>query len=295
MNLSQLEYFCILAKYEHYTKAAQILSISQPSLTHSIKSLEKELNVSLFDRQGRHVKLNRFGKVYLKYIENVLAQLDEAKGAISLMVDPTRGKVKIAYLTSLGPNMIPKLIRNFKDQEGNQSISFEFIGGTTATIKNLIMSGDIDLALTSKIEDPNIACVPLYKEQLYAVVPKGHELATQSEITLEEIAKYSLIGYKERSGIRTVIDDYFIAAGIRPNIAYEFTDDRTICGFVEAGLGVAIVPEAEDIDSYDVVKLSFRDTMIARGIYLSYFTKSFISVPTQKLIEYILTNYKVDN
>lgn len=225
MNLSQLEYFVVLAKYEHYTRAAKALSISQPSLTHSIQILERELDVALFDRQGRQVKLNRFGRLYLSYVEKALAQLEEGKDELKLMVDPKRGKVKIAYLISLGPNMIPGLIRDFIAQPDNQSITFEFAGDTTEGIKELMLKGDIDLALTSNIKDDNITCTPLYKERLYAVFPKNHELANRETVTLEEVSKYPFIGYKAQSGIRSVIDHYFLEANIIPSVQYEFTDD----------------------------------------------------------------------
>ena len=76
MNLNQLYYFKTLAKYEHYTKASEALFISQPSLTHSIKELEKELNTLLFTREGRNVKLSQEGKIFLKYVTQALDILD---------------------------------------------------------------------------------------------------------------------------------------------------------------------------------------------------------------------------
>ena len=77
MNLSQLQYFRTLAKEEHYTRAAQILSITQPSLSHAIAQLEQELGTRLFEKKGRNVVLTRYGKIFLPYVEESLKVLEE--------------------------------------------------------------------------------------------------------------------------------------------------------------------------------------------------------------------------
>ena len=72
MNLNQLHYFAKLAEVEHYTKAAEELSISQPSLSHAISNLEKELQVPLFERHGRNVTMTKYGEMFLKYVQDSL-------------------------------------------------------------------------------------------------------------------------------------------------------------------------------------------------------------------------------
>ena len=77
MNLSQLQYFKVLAQEEHYTRAAQMLSITQPSLSHAISQLEQELGTRLFEKKGRNVVLTRYGKMFLPYVEESLKVLNE--------------------------------------------------------------------------------------------------------------------------------------------------------------------------------------------------------------------------
>lgn len=83
MNLNQLYYFKTLAELEHYTKAAEKLNISQPTLSHSISSMEKELGANLFEKQGRNVVLTKYGRIYMFYVENALTQLELGKIRLS--------------------------------------------------------------------------------------------------------------------------------------------------------------------------------------------------------------------
>ena len=100
MNLNQLYYFKTLAELEHYTKAAEKLNISQPTLSHSISSMEKELGANLFEKQGRNVVLTKYGRIYMFYVENALTQLELGKNQIERLVSEGGGHVGLAYMTS---------------------------------------------------------------------------------------------------------------------------------------------------------------------------------------------------
>lgn len=292
MNLSQLGYFRVLALYEHYTRAAQKLSISQPSLTHSIKALEQELGVSLFDRQGRQVKLNRYGKLYLEYVERALDNLEKGREKLNIMVDPNKGTIKFGYLSSISASLVPTLIRHFQAQTDNSQISFEFTEGATALIQERLQLGQLDIAIAANIDAPNITSIPLYDEQLFVVVPYGHALESAKSLTMEDLVDYKLITYKSSSGIRAVIDGYFEERGLQPDIIYEFTGEQTICGFVQAGLGMAIVPDVKGIENFNIVKIPFENPLIARSIYVNYSSSGYLSPPVKKLIDYILGDFK---
>lgn len=293
MNLSQLEYFRVLAYYEHYTKAAQQLSISQPSLTHSIKLLEQELDVNLFDRQGRHVQLNRYGKLYLQYVEEALDSLKRGRERLDAEVNPNRGTIRLGCLSSITTDVVPNLIRNFKAEEDNHQISFEFTEGATALIRERLEANQLDIAITSYIDSPDITSFPLYSEKLVLIVPYGHILGTYQTVTMEELADYQLIAYKTSSGIRSVIDGYFEDEGLVPKIAYEFTNEPTICGFVQAGLGIAIVPDLNVLENFNVVKVPFENSLIARSIYVNYSNNGYVAPPVKKLIDYIFNDFQI--
>ena len=126
MNLNQLYYFKTLAELEHYTKAAEKLNISQPTLSHSISSMEKELGANLFEKQGRNVVLTKYGRIYMFYVENALTQLELGKNQIERLVSEGGGHVGLAYMTSVGTNFVPGLIAGFLDDPQNKNISFSW-------------------------------------------------------------------------------------------------------------------------------------------------------------------------
>ena len=108
MEWQQLEYFRIVAKTEHFRKAAELLNISQPALSRSIKKLEEELGICLFDRIGRSVKLNQFGRVFLKRVENGLNEISYGVEEINHLKNPYTGTVSIAFLQTFGISILPE-------------------------------------------------------------------------------------------------------------------------------------------------------------------------------------------
>ena len=116
MEWQQLEYFRIVAKTEHFRKAAELLNISQPALSRSITKLEEELGICLFDRIGRSVKLNQFGRVFLKRVENGLNEISYGVEEINHLKNPYTGMVSIAFLQTFGISILPEIIRNFNEQ-----------------------------------------------------------------------------------------------------------------------------------------------------------------------------------
>ena len=138
MNLNQLYYFRTLAELEHYTKAAEKLNISQPTLSHSIAAMEKELGANLFEKQGRNVVLTKYGRIYIFYVENALTQLELGKNQIERLVSEGGGHVGLAYMTSVGTNFMPKLISDFLDDPQNKNISFSEISCLKEALNNCI-------------------------------------------------------------------------------------------------------------------------------------------------------------
>ena len=113
MNLNYLRYFRVLAKMEHYTKAAEELAITQPSLSHAMSTLEKELGTYLFEKDGRNIKLTKYGKIYYEYVEKALGELEEGEKRIKELIGIGPGSVELGYIFTLGPEFVPKLVNGF--------------------------------------------------------------------------------------------------------------------------------------------------------------------------------------
>ena len=123
MNLYHLRYFSTLAHIEHYTKAADILAITQPSLSYAISTLEEELGVKLFEKNGRNVTLTKYGKVFLNDVEEVLNRLDSSVNSLKL-AGKGEGCIDVVFLRTLGIDFLPKIMRGFLEENPTKKIDF---------------------------------------------------------------------------------------------------------------------------------------------------------------------------
>ena len=124
MNLNHLYYFRALAKEEHYTRTADMLSITQPSLSHAISCLESELGVKLFEKQGRNAKLTKYGALFLRYVEQSLDMLDEGKRVVTETSGTSGGFIDMGYIFTLGSHFIPNSDQRLSGRKREESYSF---------------------------------------------------------------------------------------------------------------------------------------------------------------------------
>ena len=151
MNLNHLYYFRALAKEEHYTRTADMLSITQPSLSHAISCLESELGVKLFEKQGRNAKLTKYGALFLRYVEQSLDMLDEGKRVVTETSGTSGGFIDMGYIFTLGSHFIPNLIKGYLEEKGKNHIHFSFGQGTTKKIVEELKDGKYDLGEEGQI------------------------------------------------------------------------------------------------------------------------------------------------
>lgn len=244
MNLYHLRYFVTLAHLEHYTKAAELLSITQPSLSHAISSLEKELGVRLFEKEGRNVVLTKCGRAFLEDVEQSLALLDSSVNKLQL-TGSGEGQIDVAVLRVLSTDLVPRLVRGYLDQHPGQNIDFRFHNSTGLTPDMIegLKTRKYDIAFCSKMgNEPSIEFIPVAKQDLVLIVPNQHPLSTRNEIDLADTLPYPHVGFSKRSGLRPTIDKLFLECGGMPQMAYEVEEDQAVAGLVAAGFGIAVVP-----------------------------------------------------
>ena len=134
MNLNQLTYFVTLAQIENYTRAAKRLDITQPSLSHAISNLEKELQVPLFERHGRNVTMTKYGEMFLKYVQDSLHILNLGVERIQEAARIPGGSISIGYIHTQGRRFIPELVRGFLNEQEGKKIDFRFQNAATGSL-----------------------------------------------------------------------------------------------------------------------------------------------------------------
>lgn len=291
MEWQQLEYFQVLAKIQHMTKAAELLSISQPALSRSIARLEDELGVPLFERQGRSIRLNRYGELFVQRVHNIMREYQIGLTEIQQIVDPNHGEVSLGFLHTLGTNVVPDLIRNFRKE--NENIHFSLKQNHTHLQLLELKSGDLDLCLLAEMDAAKpIEWRELWREKLLAIVPINHPLAEKSSITLTELADESFVLLKKGYALRIQLDELFREKDIQPRITFEGDEVATVAGFVAAGLGVSILPEGDEINQKRIIKIPITDVNAERIIGMAWSEGRYLSPAAQKFQQFIFDYFK---
>ena len=287
MNLQQLKYFKTIAEYEHYTKASEVLSAHQSSLSHAVQSLERELGVELFVRTGRNVALSQYGKLFLPHVIRVLDELEEGVAELRRAIDPDTGIVTIACFPSLA-EFVPDIIVRYVSETNRMNLRpHTSQEATYYTLREQLLKGDVDLLFATDIDDARIGKT-LVGEQSYALlVPQGHRFAERTSIDLHELDGEDFIAYSKDSQIRHLSDAYFKRESIRPRIKAETAQDVMIYGLVAAGHGVAVTPWPLGGAPYHV-KLIPVEGIGKRKLYLLWNKETYLTPAATQFRDFII-------
>ena len=295
MNLNHLSYFRVLAKLEHYTQAAEELSITQPSLSHAMSALEKDLGTYLFEKQGRNIKLTKYGKIYYEYVDKALSELERGEKKLKELTNVSTGTIELGYIYTLGPNFVPKLIKNFTNADENKNIKFLFGQGTTQSLIKDLKEEKYDMVFCSLVDDePDIEFIPIANEELVVIVSNEHPLAKNEFIDLSEVGNYPFIGFSEKSGIRSIIEELFKKVDIVPNTICEVEEDNAVAGLVEINYGIAVVPKISSLKYYNVKVLPIINPKHERFIYLATLKNRYLT-PSVNLFKKYSIEYGKNN
>ena len=288
MNLNQLYYFRTVARLQHFTKAAEELNISQPSLSYAISSMEEELQAYLFEKQGRNVNLTKYGKVFLEYVERSLEELEFGIKYLKKLTSSTEGFVDIAYVYPLAPRYIPKMVRRFLDVEGNEGISFAFFEGITSTLIEGLKSQKYDVVFGSKMEkELDIEYIPVIDQELKVIVPSGHPLEKRKSVDLKELEEYPLIVYNKVTGLGQLTDKIFSEHMIVPHSVSSADTEQALYGLVEQGFGIALAVDIPEMKNYKIKAVKIKGDATKRHIYMAHLKNQYLSPSVLKFISYV--------
>ncbi|MEV6137908.1 LysR family transcriptional regulator [Nocardia sp. NPDC051990] len=235
-----LLWFTTLAELERVGAAAERLHIAQPTLSRMLARLERRLGVELFDRHGKRIVLNEFGRIYYEHARRARSELDAAAQAVADLADPAKGVVRLSFQPSFGSWLIPQLIGGFR--RGSPRISFTLRQGAFDAVVDQIVDGTADLATVSPRPSVHVGWRKLLTQPLALAAPAEHRLASRRQIRFAELGDAEFITMHAGFGMRRIFDELCAAAHIRPRIAFESSDLGTAAGLVAAGLGVALLP-----------------------------------------------------
>ncbi|MFC7687242.1 LysR family transcriptional regulator [Ureibacillus sp. GCM10028918] len=292
MEIQQLEYFKIVAEMQHMTHAAEQLNISQPALSKSISNIEQEIGVPLFDRQGRSISLNRYGKLFLTSVDAILREFEKAKVEISSLVMPGYGDVAFGFIHTLGMEVVPELMAHIPEKYPN--MKFTLTQAASYNLLKWLEEGQVDLCLSQRIESKSIDIkwIDLWSEELFVIVPKNHRFANRETIKLEEIKDEPFISIKRGNALRQIVDKLIKEAGITTNMTFAGEEMHTVAGFVGAGLGVSLIPNIKGLNEYNVCKIRVSEPICERKIGVSWAGGRYLSPAAVQFKDYLVEYFK---
>lgn len=269
MNLNQLRYFQTTIKTGSYSKASQLLGVSEPTISNAVKTLERELGVDLFIRNGRKLIPTEVATTYYYYINQSLNSLDNGNIQVHRRAKQAPS-ITVGFFYSLGPYFIPKLVKNFWQRYPDDNLNF--VQKNSLELNSDLNNNKCDLVICSfpKVKNPRMTYMPILEQEFVVVVSSETSLAKRHQISITEFGDMPLITFPRTSDVRNYIDNILLQNKVSPQRVLEFEEDRTILGFVAQNLGYAILPKTEAVDFPGVTNLNLDEDLPPQYIYLGF-------------------------
>lgn len=240
MELAQLEAFIQVAHHRSFSRAAEALFLTQPSVTARIQSLEREIGERLFERTGRSVTLTDAGRAFMPHAQRALTAVQEGTDAIEAVRHGEIGTIRIGASTSIATYVLPRILKKFRAERPR--VHIRLATGQTEDIIDGLLAGEYHVAVTRLAQHPEIESLHLYNDDLALVVPADHPFATRGRVSIAEAGHEPFLFFERGSSYHSLVYSMFLRAGVVPESVMELDDMETTKHMVEAGLGVAILP-----------------------------------------------------
>nr|YP_009059252.1 transcription regulator of rubisco operon [Eunotia naegelii]YP_009059322.1 transcription regulator of rubisco operon [Eunotia naegelii]AHI51199.1 transcription regulator of rubisco operon [Eunotia naegelii]AHI51269.1 transcription regulator of rubisco operon [Eunotia naegelii] len=287
-TLQQLRIFKAIATEKNFTKAAEVLYVSQPSLSKQIKTLEKNLDILLINRESNRISLTENGKVFLQYSERILALCEESCRALIDLKNGDRGNLTVGASQTIGTYLMPRVLALFA--QNHHQIDLKVQVNSTRIIAKNVINREIDIAVVGgEIPDElkkNLTVEHFVEDELSLIISKSHPFAKKKKINKDDLYHLNFITLNSNSTIRKFIDNILIQNQIETNqfkIIMQLNSIEGIKTAVSLGLGAAFVSSSaieKEIELKTIEILTIENIKITRTLSIisnpeSYKSKAF--------------------
>jgi len=301
MKLQQLRYIVeVLNNNLNVSATAEALFTSQPGISKQVRMLEDELGIQIFGRSGKHLThVTPAGQEVITIAQQILSKIEGIKAVAREHTQPDEGKLRIATTHTQARYALPDVIQGFIKKYSK--VSLHMSQGTPAQISDAAAKGDADFAIaTESLHLYNdLVMLPCYHWNRSIIVRKEHPLARKQDITIQDIAKYSLVTYVFGFTGRSDLDAAFKKANVEPKIAFTATDADVIKTYVRLGVGIGVIAsmaidakidsDLVTIDASHLFKASTTKIGFRRGSFLRGYMFDFIERFAPHLTKNVVT------
>ncbi len=272
MDFGQVEAFLQVATHKSFSRAADVLQLTQPSITARIQALERELGEELFERSGRGVRMTDAGLAFLPYVEKMLQTLQEGRAAVEEVRNVQLGSLRVGAAITISTYVLPNILRHFCNQYPGVDVIIRT--GRSEQVLNMLLNDEVQVGIIRSLANPDVETVHLYDDEIVLVTYPQHRFAARGETTVAEAATEPIVLFDRGSSYYNLIHNFFREAGVIPNVAMELDSLEATKRMVEEGLGVALVPlvtAQRELSAGDLVRVDLADAdPIRRPISLIY-------------------------
>lgn len=265
MELHHLRYFVAIAEALSFSRAAEALELTQPSLSRQIRDLERELGAPLFNREGRTISLTAAGLAFLPGARAALLEAERGRQAVRGVLGAQVGQLVLGSSPQTAATVLAPLLTRWRKL--HPRIDVRIVEDGALELIAMLEDGRLDLAVVPIDVPPPITVLPFLTSRIQAVARKGTAVVAHKHIDLRDLVAAAgqepipLLLLKEQYLTRLRLTAAWADAGLRPYIAMESAVGQTLAAYAEAGLGVAIVPETVDLRGFDLARALVVDRM----------------------------------
>ena len=239
INLDQLRIFRAVAQSRSFTRAAELVHLTQPGISKHIKQMEEYFGVHLFDRSGKKVALTESGEALFEATQEVMAIIDAAERRIDDLKGMRGGRLRLGSSFPVGVYLLPKVLAEFRRRYPAVEVTLDI--SLSESIEAKLLANELDLGLVSyDARNPRLLTRAFMTDELIAIVPPNHPWATNRQIRPKELAGETFIVAAPGAGTRAVVEERLKAQGIVLANVLDFGNLEGVKHAVEAGLGISI-------------------------------------------------------
>jgi LysR family cyn operon transcriptional activator len=289
MELRHLRYFLAAAQSESFTRAADVLHITQPTLSHQIKQIEDQLGMPLFDRVGRIVKLTTAGEVFMSYAKRALQEVDSGMDALHELSNLRHGKLTLGVLSSFGTFRLPQILGDFNSTY--PGIKVTLLRMRSGEIEKRLLDGELNFGVAyAPSSTDHITVQPLFSEPLSLLVGDRHPLVGCPGLPLSALTQHGLILLTAEYNSRKMIDAMLFANGVTPNVVMEMNAIEPILATVRYS-GLATILSANFIHETPGLHQIPLTPTVTHTVAIFTRRDSYLSAAVRALIETIRARF----
>ncbi|MBL8042754.1 MAG: LysR family transcriptional regulator [Nitrospira sp.] len=276
MELRQIHYFMAVATHQNFSRAAEQVHVSQPSLSIQIGGLERELGTRLFDRLGRKVVLTQAGELFRVHAERALRELDQAAQVVHELLGAKRGRLVVGTLSTVNSYLIAPLVSRFKQRF--PEIHLQVHAQPSSDIVNGLLANRLDIGICLlPLTHPHMTTVPLFQERLALIAPTSMSIG-KSRARMQDLARLPLVLMPVDYCLRKMVEAECAKAGVHPQVVLEMSSPEGILQAVAEGTGATILPELYVRSRLPAARLQvidLYDPTPSHTVGLAYLTKRY--------------------